>query len=229
MYILYTFTRKIVYITREESRRSLPVGNIATPLARCRPSRLAAAPPRAVVYHYFSIAHPSYVHAFPARMRGDQQRCDLGLVVLAQNGGRGAVEFGAFLGRETDLVPAAVTLLQLFQEMDPLLLQVSYVRRGQKGRGRGRGVDAGHDALDGVPSGRRWAIVVVQLPIAQHAALVIVVACPAPLAELVVAPEPSWRGLAVVAVVVRVLVGAPAAARHCRRMGRARARRASAT
>lgn len=181
------------------------------------------------MYHHFAVAHSSYVHPLPARVRSDQQRGDLGLIVLAQYSCRPPVQLGAFLGRETDLVPAAMTLLQLLEQVDPLLLQVPYVRGRQERRRRGGGIDAGHDALDGVASGRRRAVVVVQLAVAEHAALVIVVAGPAPLAELVVASKPSRRGLAVIAVVVRVLVRSPAAARHRGRVGRARARRASAS
>lgn len=183
-----------------------------------------------MVYDYLAVAYSPYVHAFPARVGGDQQRGDLGLVVLAEygRGGPGPVELGAFLGRETDLVPAAVTLLELLQQVDPLLLQVPYVGGREERWGRGGRIDAGHDALHGVAAGGGRAVVVVQLAVPEHAALVVVVARPAPLAELVVASEASGRGLAVVAVVVRVLVRASTAARHRGRVGRARARRASA-
>lgn len=76
---------------------------------------------------------------------------------------------------------------------------------------------------------RRWTIVVVQLPIAEHAALIVVVAGPASLAELVVATESTGCWVGILAVVVGVLIGTPTAAGHRGRMSRAGTRCASAS
>lgn len=203
---------------------NIPAGNIAPSLARPRAPALAAASPRPVVDHHLAVADAPDVHALSTGVRGDEQRGDLGLVVLAQYGRGCSIELRALLRSEADLVAAAVAFLELLEQVDPLFLQVPDVRWRQQRRRWGRRLDAGDHALDGVASRRRRAVVLVQLTVAEHAALVVVVAGPAALAELVVAAKRARRWLAVVAVVVGVLVRAPTATRHRRWVGRARAR-----
>lgn len=103
---------------------------------------------------YLAVADPSNVHPLSAGMRRDEKRRDFRLVVLAEYRRRD-VEFRPFFRGET-LVAAAVTLLELFEKMNTLFLEMPDVRRREQQRRWGRWLDARYDALDSVASRRRW-------------------------------------------------------------------------
>lgn len=93
----------------------IPAGNIPATLARARTPSLAASSPRPMMHDHLAITDSSNVHTLSTGVRGDEQRSDLGLIILAQNSGRCSIEFSAFLWRETDLVTAAMAFLELLQ------------------------------------------------------------------------------------------------------------------
>lgn len=97
------------------------------------------------------------------------------------------------------------------------------------GGGAGGSIDAGDYALHSVTSRRRWTVVIVQLAVPEHAALVVVMAGSTTLAKLIVAPESTRRRLAVVPVVVGIRVSPPTTSGHRGRMCWARTRCAASS
>lgn len=107
----------------------LPAGNVATTLARSWTSPVAASSPRTMMHNHLAVADSSDIHTLPAGVRSNEQRGDLGFVVLAEYGGGRPIHLHSLLWREADLVAAAVTFLQLFQQMYPFLLKMPDIWR----------------------------------------------------------------------------------------------------